>query len=260
MTNLTAHTIVRNEEQWIWYAIQSVLEYVEQIIIFDTGSTDDTIKIIKSIHSPKIKLLEKGTVTPERLVALRNEQLQMTKTDWFLLLDGDEVWPEPTIKELVRVIPETQNHLSAIAVKAMVPVGDLFHYQSESAGRYEILGRRGHFNIRGYRIKEGYKWEGIYPLEAYADTNHIPVQKKNDELVLLKNAYWHLTHLVRSSRRRDQKYKYEIGKKINDKLPEVFFKTRQAIVPSPWISFSGYERIKAIFLTPLREIKRKLEL
>jgi len=33
--NLTAHMLVKNEEQWIWYAINSVINRVDQIIIYD---------------------------------------------------------------------------------------------------------------------------------------------------------------------------------------------------------------------------------
>ena len=46
--------IVKNEDQWVFYAINSVLPYVDELIITDTGSTDHTLELIRSIHSPKI--------------------------------------------------------------------------------------------------------------------------------------------------------------------------------------------------------------
>jgi len=36
---ITAHMIVKNEEQWVWYALQSILPYVDKVIVYDTGST-----------------------------------------------------------------------------------------------------------------------------------------------------------------------------------------------------------------------------
>ena len=44
---LTVHCIVKNEERWIWYSLMSVLEHSDKIIVYDTGSSDKTIEIIK---------------------------------------------------------------------------------------------------------------------------------------------------------------------------------------------------------------------
>jgi len=51
---IVVHCLVKNEENFIWYAINSVLPFVDKIMIWDNDSTDKTIEIIKSIHSPKI--------------------------------------------------------------------------------------------------------------------------------------------------------------------------------------------------------------
>ena len=36
---LTVHMVVKNEDRFIWYALNSVLPYVDKVIIFYTGST-----------------------------------------------------------------------------------------------------------------------------------------------------------------------------------------------------------------------------
>ncbi len=51
-----AHTLVRNEENFIWFAINSIIDYVDKILIYDLGSTDKTIEIIKTINNQKIIL------------------------------------------------------------------------------------------------------------------------------------------------------------------------------------------------------------
>ena len=43
---VTAHMVVMNEEKWIWFAIKSVVDYMDRLIIYDTGSTDKTVEII----------------------------------------------------------------------------------------------------------------------------------------------------------------------------------------------------------------------
>ena len=50
------NTVIRNEENFIWYALMSVIDYVDKILIYDLGSTDKTVEIIKTIKSPKIIL------------------------------------------------------------------------------------------------------------------------------------------------------------------------------------------------------------
>ena len=56
MTKLTVHCVVKNEEKWIWFAIESIRDIAKEIIIYDTGSTDNTVEIIKTIKDKKIKL------------------------------------------------------------------------------------------------------------------------------------------------------------------------------------------------------------
>ena len=51
---ITAQMLVKNEEYWIWYSVRSILPFANKVMIFDTGSTDETSKIIGSIHSAKL--------------------------------------------------------------------------------------------------------------------------------------------------------------------------------------------------------------
>src|SRR3989344_7832345 len=95
---VTVHVLIKNEDRWIWYALMSVLDYVDKILIYDTGSTDKTIDIIKSIDSPKIIFESHPISTRQGLVKLRQHQLDRTRTPWFMLLDGDEIWPRPNLK------------------------------------------------------------------------------------------------------------------------------------------------------------------
>lgn len=256
---LTVHTVLYNEEQWVWYALTSILPYVHKVIIYDTGSTDRTEEIIKIIKSGKISLEQKGRVDAERLVSLRNEQIKATETPWFMLLDGDEVWPTETIAELIQLLPKLSDEIMGIVVKARPPLGDLFHYQDESAGRYVLLGRRGHYNIRAYRLRPGYHWRGTYPLEAYVDESGQAINNQDEKLVMLKGEYWHLRHLRRSSK-QTRRVKLEIGRREKVTLPEVFSKVRPAIVPSPWVSFSNTERLTALVSTPILKAKRAVKL
>lgn len=258
--NITSHMIVKNEERWVWYSIKSVIDHVESMIIYDTGSTDETVSIIKSIPSKKIILKQFPSVTAERMVELRNQQIQETKTNWFMLVDGDEVWPNRSIVELTKVVRKYNRSHIGIVVQANVPVGDLYHLLDERAGNYSLMGMTGHYNLRGYKIVEGMKWIGSFPLEAYVDKKGKVIQDMDESLVLLKHKYWHLTHMRRSSLDHHGKRKVEVGNKHGFRLPEVFFMDRPAIVPSPWSTFTMKEEMFAKLVTPLVKMKRLLEI
>lgn len=255
---LTAHMVVYNEEQWIWYAIQSILHFVDKILISDTGSDDKTLQILQTIDNQKITCLRHTKVSANELVSIRNQQIQQSRTDWFLLLDGDEVWPYESIKQLVSLLPNLSTEVVGIVVPALLPLGDPKHIQEEKAGGYDLLGKRGHFNIRAYRRVSGYHWQGTYPLEAYVGSSGRSINDQNAKLAFLNKPYWHLRHLVRSHKRSGKK-KLEIGERATHELPEVFFLPRPDIVPSPWTKFSKRETILAHLLTPLRKIKRRLK-
>ena len=261
---LTAHMIVKNEEYWIWYAIHSVLPLIDAMLIFDTGSTDKTPEIISAFPQGKVVFEKKGPQKREGLVSLRNEMVKRTKTDWFILVDGDEIWPRSGLKAVVKNIQNSSDDTWGLVVRTRNCVGDVWHYQPESAGRYELLGRKGHLSIRVYRKLPGFTWQGEYPNEAYCDDLGNPINDQDEHLRFVDVAYWHVTHLPRSSRSqqvidRTKKRKLERGIKAKRiELPEVFFAQRPVIVPSPWMRPTILQQSGAAILTPLRRVKRRL--
>ena len=54
-SDLTVQMIVKNEDQWIWYALKSIYTVASEIIVYDTGSVDNTIPIIESFGQEKIR-------------------------------------------------------------------------------------------------------------------------------------------------------------------------------------------------------------
>ena len=64
---LTIHFRIRNEENFVRAAILSVLPLAERIMVYDTGSTDRTLKEVQSIRDKKIELVCKGPMSPKEL-------------------------------------------------------------------------------------------------------------------------------------------------------------------------------------------------
>ena len=82
---LSLSMIVRNEEERLKICLESVRNFVDEISILDTGSTDRTINIAKE-NGAKVEALE----WPGDFAPARNKALTFVKGDWVLVLDADE--------------------------------------------------------------------------------------------------------------------------------------------------------------------------
>ncbi len=103
---LSVIMMVQNEEQTIDLALKSVKPYASEIFVFDTGSSDSTIPILKQHNVilftdflPKIKF--EGDKSWKH-TAIRQFLLSRCKGDWILQLDGDEVYPKETMEEFMK--------------------------------------------------------------------------------------------------------------------------------------------------------------
>lgn len=262
---ITAHMVVKNEDQWVWYAIQSVLPYVDRFLICDTGSTDKTIAYIKTIHDKKIELTQIRTATPEAVVEVRNQQLQNTSTKWLWMVDGDEIYPAATAEEIVKNLSDTY---VGIVVRRRDCLGDVFHYQDdESVGAYTLAGKTGHYNLRLLNCSiPGLHLAGAYPQEGFFDhTNQPIIEYAASKFYVTKTSYLHTTYLKRSSNGGNltdtyhrQKYKYELGKPTpHSQLQDILDIKPPAIIPIPKTRDWKYTTIASV-VTPIKKIKRKL--
>lgn len=251
---IVAHCLVKNEENFIWFSINSIIDYVDEVLVWDHGSRDSTIQIIKSIKNPKIKFKKVSGKVSE----LRQEMLNQTEADWIFILDGDEIWYEAGIKDLVEKIKNSK--YGVLVSPNYLLVGDMFHYQENVAGRYRILNKIGHYNIRAIRKTLGLHVVGTYPNEAYVNKSGVKVQElPHSSVLFLNDKYLHASFLLRSCKDR-KKIKYEIGETfpLDFYYPEVFFKYRPKNIKSPWkIMTLGYKLVANV-LTPLKKIRRRL--
>lgn len=96
---LSLAMIVKNEARCLARCLRSVRGVVDEIVVADTGSTDDTVKIAAQF----------GAKTPHfewvnDFAAARNFALEQTTGDWILVLDADEHASDALAKEIKRFI------------------------------------------------------------------------------------------------------------------------------------------------------------
>jgi tetratricopeptide (TPR) repeat protein len=93
---LSLAMIVKNEAALIGHCLASVRELVDEIILVDTGSEDETVEIARQFGA-KISLFP----WVDDFAAARNASLAPCRGDWVLILDADEavdILDHPTIR------------------------------------------------------------------------------------------------------------------------------------------------------------------
>ena len=141
-SKIIVHCLVCNEERFIWYALQSVLPFVNKIMVWDAGSDDSTQKIIQSIATPKIEFNEVGKVDAQGLTTMRQKMIEETTSDydWLMYLDGDEIWTNNYLKIATQFV-QTHPEYETVVTRSHNLVGDIYHRLPESAGRYHLAGK-----------------------------------------------------------------------------------------------------------------------
>lgn len=265
---IIVHCLLANDERFVWYALNSALPFVDKIMVWDTGSSDQTMAIVKSIDSTKIEIIKKGIVNAQGHTKMRDLMLQATdkdRFDWLLILDGDEIWPETMFQKML--IEAKSKKPIAVVVKTVNFVGDIYHRTPESAGRYRFGNKVGHYNLRLINLHSPkLHVSGPHGQQTYY-TDQTPLQNlPEDKLLLLEDVYYfHATHLVRSRNdrttpKRSFKRKFELGEVIPASLlPKILFeRTKPGIVPSVDSAAPLLFWIVAAILTIPRRLKRIL--
>ena len=145
--NIGALLMVKDEEKRIEITLQSIKNYVQALIIYDTGSVDNTINVIREF-SEKNKLnlyIKRGTFID--FAASRNEALQFAETvavHYLLLLDSsDELQGGNALVKTAKQYFEKENNAFYLCQK----------WYSGSVNTY--------FNIRLIKNNSGFRYFGV---------------------------------------------------------------------------------------------------
>ena len=101
MTNISAVILVKNEEKNIKNCIKGLIK-LDEIIVVDDDSTDDTIKRIKSFRNKKIKIFYRSLNC--NFAKQRNFAMEKAENDWVLFVDSDETVSEKLLSEILRIV------------------------------------------------------------------------------------------------------------------------------------------------------------
>ncbi len=110
---LSACTIAKNEAKNIEKSINSYKDYVDEIVIVDTGSIDDTVDVAKKAGAKVLNYEWINDFSDAKNFALDN-----CTGDWIIFLDADEWFDGNSASQIKKAIESTvKNGYSAVACK-----------------------------------------------------------------------------------------------------------------------------------------------
>lgn len=102
MINISAFIIAKNEASRISKAINSVKDLVEEVIVVDSGSTDDTVLIAKNLGAKVIFNEWPGYVKQKSFAE------KLCKNNWILNIDADEELTKGLQEEIQQIFNSSQ--------------------------------------------------------------------------------------------------------------------------------------------------------
>lgn len=96
-----------NESQDLPGFLENLISWVDEIVIVDDGSTDDTPKIAQSAGS-KVKLVVSPRQEGEYFAQQRNKGIQLAESDWLLHMDIDERVTPKLADEILQAIQDSK--------------------------------------------------------------------------------------------------------------------------------------------------------
>lgn len=111
MVTLGLSMIAKNEAHTLRACLESVKGVVSQVVVADTGSTDNTCEIAREFGATVISVLWENDFAKSR-----NAALVPMQTDWVLVLDADEELDRHAAKKIASLIkrPEVGGYLTPI--------------------------------------------------------------------------------------------------------------------------------------------------
>lgn len=123
LSNISLCMIVRNEERVIADCLESAKPFFSQIVVIDTGSTDNTVEIARGCGAEVHEVQ-----WPYSFSVARNESLKYATGDWIMWMDADDTLPINSGMAIMNAVI----HAPSLITAFVVPVQ--FVDEGESSG------------------------------------------------------------------------------------------------------------------------------
>lgn len=171
---ISACAIVKNEAHVIKRCINSYKDFVDEIVIVDTGSTDHTPELARKLGAKVLTFQWEDDFS-----AAKNYALENVSGDWVVFLDADEYFSENCAKQVLEAISEAQ-------AKGYNAVGCRMENFDSDTGKLanEI------YTVR--ILKKGFKYK--YPV------HETPFREDGLNIITADKSWFHIIHTGYSSK------------------------------------------------------------
>ncbi|MEY9096628.1 glycosyltransferase [Paenibacillus sp. RC84] len=104
LAEISACLIVKNEEEHIERCITSLKSAVQEIVVVDTGSTDNTINILK-----RLDIQVYHYVWDNDFSKARNFSISFATKPYILIMDADEILERDSVKKIIEYTANKRN-------------------------------------------------------------------------------------------------------------------------------------------------------
>lgn len=144
MSTISLAMIVKNEEDVLARCLDSVQSIVDEIIIVDTGSSDQTIAIAKR-YSDKVF----SYAWKDDFADARNYAFSLATMEYTMWLDADDVIPEKEAQKLLELKKSLSSETDLVMMK--------YHTGFDAQGHPNFT----YYRERLMKTSQHYRWEGV---------------------------------------------------------------------------------------------------
>lgn len=194
--------IAKDEDKNIANCIQSVREIVDEIVVVDTGSTDNTVPIAESLGA-----VVYNYPWDDNFSNARNFAICHAKSAWLLLLDADEQVDQKGLDTIVAFVNTTEKDGAYFRVRNYI-------------GSYSPQDFTLHNALRLLRNNGKYQYRGAIHEQIICD-NLKDYESKFETLSVILNHYGYLDNEIAEKKKRERNM--PILKRELEKNPDDFF-------------------------------------
>lgn len=175
---LSVVVITKNEQDMIKGCLESV-KWADEIVIVDSGSSDQTISIAKKYTS---RIIE---VNGGNFRTWRNKGMEEAKNDWVLYIDADERILSPLKEEIKGIIKSSDSSAYAISRRNII-FGDEAHFGHFWPDWVVRLVRKEDFEDWIGEVHEYMKFKGRL---RYTNNSLLHLTHRDLDSILLKKTF-----------------------------------------------------------------------
>lgn len=171
--------LTKNEEDRINVCLESV-KWADELLVADSGSTDDTLKIAKKYTDKIISLNDLD------FSAARNMAMEQVKGEWVLYVDADERVLQSLREEIEKIVKADEKSAYAISRKNII-FGQEVNYGPYKHDWVIRLFKRVDFEGWKGKIHESVHFKGRL---GYTKNSLLHLTHRNIDQIVLKSLEW----------------------------------------------------------------------